>query len=160
MTTAPTDESASISLKAARISLTISGDSALRRLGSSRVTSATPRSIEVLTRARALLVLDDSGGVLEEVLHLALVFVRGVAVAHRLLEAARTGEAVDGACGGIAVLEAGALQAAIVDTAAVADEVEHLRWELDAEAAERLSGQARQHGRERPGALAADLGHL
>src|SRR4051812_34953792 len=117
MTTAPTDSSASISLKAASISLTISGDNALRRLGSSRVTSATPRSIDVVTRGRVLLVLDDGGRVLEEVLDLALVLVCRPTVADRVLQAAGAGEALDGSGRRVPVLEPGPLEAAVVDPA-------------------------------------------
>src|SRR5436190_17241325 len=119
----------------------MSGDRAFRRFGSSSVTSPTPRSTDVWMRASGLLVLDDGRRVLEEVLHLALVLVRRSAVTDRLLQPAGPGEALHGARRRVAVLEPGSLEAAVVDAAPVADEVEHLRRQLDAEAAERLSCQ-------------------
>src|SRR5436305_10238219 len=114
-TTAPTDPSASNESNADTISSTMSSDRALRRLGSSSVTSATPLSTSVRTRVRALLVADDGGRVLEEVLDLAFVPVRRAAVADGLSETAGAGEALDGARRRVPVLETRPLETAVVD---------------------------------------------
>jgi hypothetical protein len=98
--------------------------------------------------------------VAEELLDVALVAVLGAPVADGVAEPHRLGERLDGAGRGVPVLEAQLLQAPVVDAAAVAHQVEQLVGQVEADAAQGQSRQARPIGRQRRGALPADGGHL
>src|SRR5207244_1262036 len=83
------------------------------------------------------------------------------AVADRLAQAGGLGEVLDGPSRRVAVAEAGALEAAVVDAAPVAQEVEGLRAEVaDADGAQQAGSRPREHGGQRSQALADDRRHL
>ena len=86
-------------------------------------------------------VADDGGGVAEELLDVALVLVAGRGLADGAADAQRLDEVGDGARRGVAVVEAGPLEPAVVDAAAVAEQVEQLGRQLDAEAAQRAASR-------------------
>src|SRR3954462_1607882 len=162
MTTAPTAGSASSSSIVATISATSGAVSALRRSGSSRVRRAT-RSCRSTWRgtARSGLLAHDGGRVPEERLDVSLVLVRRPVAADRALEAEAPRERVDGARSGVLVAEAGLLERAVVEGAPVAEEAEHLRWEVeDPSDPQRFGRPLGEQGRQRDAASPDDGAHL